>query len=195
VAFLISDIKNSNPQNEVMYLFDANVWLAILEGFYNERMYNSYITFFDKIITNRIAPSAMIGMPSLLISEIINRIMKDIYYYNYCADSNLNFNTPGQYKRIYRESKEYVLDFENVCSNIRDYDKKITFISDDLNLYTCDDIIKNIPQHLDFNDYVYCKIASKKNIAIVTNDKDFKVEDIRILTIQKSLLDLNTFKK
>ncbi len=195
MAFNVRDIRKSTPQDNRKYLFDANVWLSVLDDFYlTSGRYKPYIEFFNKIITNKIAPTATIVIPSLLISEIINRVMNDIYYYHFCLD---NEPPPGMtkqqhFKKVYRSSENYVSDLEELCSNIRDYHNKITFISDDLDQYTCKALIKNIPSHLDFNDYVYSKIALKQNLIVVTNDADFKVENIEILTTHPSLINLQS---
>ncbi|MDN3657963.1 PIN domain-containing protein [Ferruginibacter paludis] len=192
MAFLISDIRRTSPQNGCRYFFDSNVWLAVLYDFYNKPYFDPYTKFFNEIIRNRTAPTATIAMPSLLISELINRIMNDIYYYEYCLHTPMadGEKKHTHYKKNYRQSADYLLDLEDACVSIRDYKDKISFISDSLNEYTCDTLIKNIPRHLDFNDHVFTKVALKQNLVLVTNDSDFRVENISILTTQTSLLKL-----
>jgi predicted nucleic acid-binding protein len=189
MAYLISDIKNTNPVENERYFFDANVWLAILYSFYNEPYYHAYKIFFNKIINNKIAPSARIVMPSLLVSELINRIIRDIYFYEFCNDNGITKNALN-FKTVYRKAPEYVSDFDEVCSGIRDYENKIDFVSDGVDGYKCEHLIKDIPHHLDFNDFVYSKIAKREDLILVTNDADFKVENIRILTTHQALISL-----
>lgn len=193
MSYLISDIRKSSPENNEIYLFDANVWLAVLEGYFYEPQYYPYKDFFNKIIRNRVAPDAYIGMSSLLISEIINRAMKTVHYFNFCKDNKIDYrNVPKEhYKETYRKTRTYINDLEYVCSNIRDYESKIKLVSDELNLFDCKNLIKDIPPHLDMNDYLYSKMALAKNYIIVTNDSDFSVEGIRILTTLESLIKLN----
>lgn len=192
MAFHISDIRTTSPKNGCKYLFDANVWLAVLYDFYNEPYYSPYTKFFNEIIRNKTAPTAIIVVPSLLLSEIINRVMNDIYYWNYCKYSpkSENQKKSDHFKKSYRKDPIYISDLKEICDFITDYSDKITFTSDYLEEYTCDTFLKGIPTHLDFNDYVMAKLSAKENFIIVTNDSDFKVENVKVLTTQKSLLDL-----
>ena len=193
MSFQVSDIRNCHPKNGCTYLFDANVWLSVLYDFYNSPHYLPYTRFFNEIIRNITAPTARIGVPSLLLSELINRAMNDIHYHEYCfsvSPKNKKQTKHNHYKNNYRKSAHYIADLEDVCSNIRDYYQKIAFISDELNLYTCNTLIKKIPAHLDINDYMYATIARSQNLIIVTNDADFMIEDVQVLTTRPSLLNL-----
>lgn len=192
MAFIISDIRNQTPQSEHRYFFDANIWLAILDVSYSKKELNPYINFFNSIINESHTNDASIAIPCLLLSEIINRMINDIHY------KEFSINNPRQvgqtkwehFKTIYRRSQDYKLDIEAVCASIRQYHRKIEFISDNLDKYSCRDLIKKIPTHLDINDYLYSKMALEQGLVIITYDKDFSVEDIHILTTQKPLLDL-----
>ena len=192
MAYFIYDIRTAKPQSGFCYLVDTNIWLAVLEPTFNKSEYKSYLNFFNNIISNTVVQDAVIGIPCLLIAEILRRIINDIYYEEFILT-----HTPypheskrQHFKRVYRPSSEYTRDVEIVCATIRGYHSKIKFISDRLDEYSCKNLIKNIPSHLDINDYLYSKIALQQGINIVTNDADFRVEDIHIYTTQQPLLQL-----
>jgi predicted nucleic acid-binding protein len=190
MAFLITDVQNENPQSGISYLFDANIWLAILDPNFQSRFYTNSVRFFNKIINNSVVNDAKIAIPTMLLSEIINRLLKDVYFRDFSLE-NPNVNSINNYyKNIYRKSNQYKEDLEIVCASIRAYHAHIQFVSDNANKYTCKQLIKNIPTHLDMNDYIYTKIAKEQGLVIVTNDGDFQVEDIQIYTSHRELLAL-----
>jgi predicted nucleic acid-binding protein len=189
VAYLIENITGIDPQDGKTYLFDTNIWLAVLEAYYNEHKYRNYINFFDKIVNGVPAPNSRIALTAVLLSEIINRILRDIYYHEYLNDNGLEKDT-SPYKTTYRKSAQYPIDVENICANIRAFHSKIDFISDNLNIYSCKKLIKNIPPNLDFNDHIITKICKDQGLILVTNDSDFTIEDLHIITGVHSLLAL-----
>ena len=198
MSFLISDIRKAKAESRFRYLFDANIWLAVLDDTFYKPEYKPYTDFFNSIINNTHVSDAKIAMPCLLLSEILNRLISDIYYPEFQTYRN-NYPQDGQsksshIKNKYRVHPDYAIDLENACASIRAYHDKLEFVSDNLNKYTCKTLIKKIPLHLDINDYLFSKMALEQGLVIVTNDADFKVEDIYIITSRRDLLDLSTVK-
>jgi predicted nucleic acid-binding protein len=192
MAWLIYDIRTAKPQSGFRYLFDANIWLAVLDTTFSHRTLQPYIDFFDSIINETDVRDATIAVPATLLSEVINRMMRDVFYKEFVQT---NTPVPGErnhFKNVYRKHPQYKIDLDNTCALIRAYHRKIEFVSDGIDQYKCRDLIKNIPVHLDINDYLYSKMALQQGLVIVTNDTDFAVEDIHIITSQQALLQLNT---
>ena len=192
MAYIVNDIKIAKAQSGFRYLFDANIWLAVLDSTFYTYQYQPYIKLFNSIINENDVRDASIVIPSLLLSEIINKIINRIYYEEFKLNHPLfpNQSKHDHFKNSYRVSQQYSNDLENVCASIRDYHMKIEFVSDELDQYSCKDLIKKIPSHLDINDYIYSKMALSQGLVIVTNDSDFKVEDIHIVTSRPTLLAL-----
>jgi predicted nucleic acid-binding protein len=190
MPYQISDIRSYKPKPADKFLFDANVWLAILDSNFQSRFSPDYENFFNKIIVNNLNPKATIVMPSLLLSEVLNRYMHDIFYKEFL---NRNPLAPGQSaytKHDYRDNPQYQIDFGMACASLRSYHQQVAFISDNLSQFTFKKILKNIPVNLDFNDHIYCQLAIQQGLIIVTMDRDFAVEDIPILTTHPALLKL-----
>lgn len=191
MPYLIEDIKIAKPQSGHRYLFDANVWLAVLEPIYSSKPFRPYVNFFNSIINETVVKDAVIVVPGLLLSELLNRLINDIHYKEYClSDVPLPHENKHAHFKKYRRSKQYKVDIEIACSSIRDYHRKIEFVSDNLEQYSCKDLIKNIPTHLDINDYMYSKMALEQGFVIVTHDGDFQVEDVTVITSHPDLLKL-----
>jgi predicted nucleic acid-binding protein len=78
------------------------------------------------------------------------------------------------------------------CSEIRAFSSNngMAFLSDQLDKFTFKQLTKNIPVFLDINDHMYAEIAKAQGIIIVTNDSDFRVEGITVITGHPDLLKL-----
>jgi predicted nucleic acid-binding protein len=196
MSFRIEDIKKHKVVEGGKYLFDANIWLAILDTNFSKSYMPPYEALFEDIITHKTVKSAKVVMPSLLLSEILNRYMNDIFYKEFCK---LNPVSTGMtkhehYKHVYRTSPVYSQDLAMACSGIRTFSANngLSFLSDNLDNFTFKQLTKNIPVFLDINDHLYAQIAKAQGLIIVTNDGDFRVEDVTVVTGNPALLKLKT---
>lgn len=81
-------------------------------------------------------------------------------------------------------------DYISLCEDIKTYEDFYTLFPDGLGTdIKQKDILTSPPQSLDFNDNYYYKMALKYNFTIVTDDKDFFVQDIEILTYNNQLIE------
>lgn len=194
MSFLIEDVNQYKPVEGGRYLFDANIWLRILDPNFSAHYMPPYEALFTDIVSHKTAKSSKVVVPSLLLSEVLNRYMNDIFYYEFCRKNPVpkGMGKREHYKKVYRASTDYSRDLAMASSEIRSYTENggMTFLSDNLEKFPFKQLLKNIPTHLDFNDHVYAQIAKAQNLIIVTNDSDFKVEDITIVTGHPDLLKL-----
>ena len=124
--------------------------------------------------------------------------MSDI---NHLGSLGYEFNTPllGQYrkakseissKNVFRISPEFKIAYSLVCDEIKNYHSTIELLNDGLGVdFKFKHILKDLPSGLDFNDHYYYQLCKKNNFVLITDDKDFWVEDIEIVTMSSSLLD------
>ena len=137
-------------------------------------------------------------MCSVLLSEIINTYMHCVAMKEYIYDT-YNGIKPNSFdfKKNYRLTKHYQDNFRVVCDNIKSYHSYIEPLNDDFIDLKPFQILKKCPDSLDFNDYFYyllCKkISNTKPVSIITNDQDFKFEEVSIITGSQVLKDLRTF--
>lgn len=188
MPYIIQDIRSVQPEPNKVYLFDTNIWLAVLESYYNNQQYSPYIKFFGQI--SDLNNGSRIAVVGVLISEIINRVIRDIYLWDYCQEFSFDYNTID-FKKDYKSSTSYSTDMISVCTSISAYHQHMLFISDNLNQYSTKKLLRNIPASLDFNDHMLVKIAQEQSLTIVTHDKDFSVENVEILTVSKELLNIS----
>ena len=176
----------------IKYFIDANVWIYSMQNpnSLKNHYQKKYSDFFFDIIDSDLDPQPKIILPSLLISEIINTYIRQIALPEHKTSCGITGNF--DFKRDYRPTQHYKDSFEQVCDDILGYKSSIDFISDDI-IVRNPDIILTIPStNFDYNDYIYycmCQeISSKTALKMITNDSDMAVNDINILTENRTLL-------
>lgn len=175
------------------YFVDTNVWIYALQGDgLLNNMQKQYIDFFYNIIDSILDPRPVILMPTLLFSEILNTYLKQIALDEYKTINGIPRSTSLNFKNDYRPTQHYKESYEKVCDDIYGLRSSINFVGDK-------SVLTNPPLYLnpavdpfDFNDYFYyqiCKEFQKTNhVTILTNDGDFQITDIPIITLNWTLL-------
>jgi predicted nucleic acid-binding protein len=193
MGYNIQDIrKETHPQGE--FLFDANVWFYILNPPITiTKEIKDYFEFLERIQTATQKPQPKIVIPSLILSEVINRYLRSVgmkifFEENRTKESYFN-EKKDRYKDVYRQSKQFEIDYENICADIKSYNNITKFIDDEFASFKQKYILKSPPTGLDFNDFYYWELAKKNNYTIVTHDSDFYVPDVKILTSNRKLLN------
>jgi predicted nucleic acid-binding protein len=184
---------SSHPiKNKENYFLDANIWLKILAP-KNKLTYKDrgYLAFFEKLVNNT---KARIIVPALVVSEVINRIIREVHFKKHI--SSVERTTPGfvlpdgYYKNVFRNTEDYRIAYNLICDDIKSYNTSIDLINDEFGTtFKFKHILSNPPTSLDFNDYYYYNLCKKKGYFLVTDDKDFWVEDVEVVTMSNTLLD------
>lgn len=173
-----------------VYFFDSNIWLKILQPKINPSYRdNQYRLLFQKILANN---KAKIAVSTLVLSEVINRILRDVYMKKLI--DKIKKNDPcfilsnDFYKTKFRPSQEFRIAYNLICDEIKNYHTSINQISDDFGNKICfRHILSDPPQGLDFNDHYYYKLCKLNKYILVTDDKDFWVDDVQVITMSDTL--------
>ena len=193
MPFQISQVQFHSVKAGNQYLLDSNIWIQILSPknvvSYKNKQYNS---LFQKIIKNN---EVKIILPALLISEVLNRLLREVHMNKFARKNGYpnGKDIPGDFfKDKFRPSPEFKKAYNLLCDDIRNYSDSISLVNDsfgtDINY---DDVLLDPPQGLDFNDYFYCTLAKQNDYIIVTDDKDFWVEDVKIITESNTIIERN----
>ena len=171
------------------YFFDANLWLKILKPpFELSQKDKKYLDFFEKFKNSPNHPK--IALTTLLLSEVINRYLRDVTYPKFCKKNAQEKPHQTYYKQVYRRSPQFLTDYVSLCEDIKAYHNFYELISDGLGSEIKQkDILTSPPQSLDFNDNYYYKMALKHKFVIITDDEDFFVEDVEVLTFNNQLIE------
>lgn len=177
------------------YFVDAQIWIYALQGDSSLDWWQlQYVDFFYSIVDSTIEPKPKIVVPTILFSEILNTWIKGIALKEFQAGMSIEEIRNFNFKKQYRTTTHYKENFEKVCDDILSLKNSLIFINDF-------DLISNPPVYInteidpfDFNDYLYyliCKEYQKRDkISIVTNDSDFQISDIPIITNNRDLISL-----
>lgn len=204
MSYQITDISSLSVDYYPYYYCDANVWIAALK-YYGIGCQNAYElpyqTFIEAIVNlneindpqveKRIKNKPKIILSSLVLSEIVNAFMRNVAMKAFFGgnDEYCNYD----YKRDYRDnaSSDYKSQLTNLCTDILSFKDYTILLSDEFNSINPFDWITQLPTiDTDFNDLYYYKFLIDKNIPFVTHDKDFKFQDIPIITANPRLLKL-----
>ena len=188
MAYLIRHIDHAALQKK-LYFFDANLWLKILKPPFNlSGKEKKYLDFFEKFKSNPNHPK--IALTALVMSEVINRYLRDVSFKQFCRKNANPDPEPSYYKKVYRQTAQFQSDYISLCEDIKAYHNYYRFISDSFGEdIRQKDILTSPPVNLDFNDLYYYRLALMHGFTIVTDDADFFVEDVEVLTCNARLID------
>jgi predicted nucleic acid-binding protein len=188
MAYKISHLNNVAIQNRP-YFLDANIWIKILRPkLIPSDRDKKYLAFYKKLITSAAKPK--IAVTSMVFSEVINRVMRDVAMSKYMREEAVNPAAIDKsfYKSVYRKSPHFQKQYNLLCQEILELDPYYHLMSDSLgNDIKLDDLFSDPDQGLDFNDNYYVQLAKKVKFPIVTDDSDFFVEEVEILTYNDKL--------
>jgi predicted nucleic acid-binding protein len=183
------------PENDKIYILDTNVWFYLINSSIKitpDEVQSRYIDFVYKL-GKACLKSPKIKLPSFIVSELLNRYLRYFSMKNFALRQNqidlMNKDPNDYYKKIYKKSEIYSTDYEIICENIKDFSTYYDFIDDEFSSILTKSTLHYINQgELDFIDYLIYKLAIKYKYTIITNDSDFYVEDVEILTLNSALL-------
>lgn len=181
MKYNIETIKKDTPIKGVFF-FDTNIWIHVVAPTFSSRSEAAkYISFFDKVFKS---PSAKIAVSSVLVSEIINVYIKRIAFNLYQAESGTTISA-SDFKSRYRPTDHYLNHYEIICDEIDQRKDKFIFLPDPLERLSLNDAFAS--KRLDFNDYIFHKLCVESGTTFVTDDGDFLLPDIPILTLNQNL--------
>ena len=194
MPFQIQRLTNNTPVISTNYFLDANVWIYALQYLQSpstkpwEQM---YVDFFDDVINSTLNPNPKILMPSVLASEIINTYLRQVAFEDF---KRIPGNANASFKRDFRPTQACLLAYEQILDDLHSYRNSIKYISDAPIISNSPSFLSATQLEVDFNDkfYSHLLLELQKNepITIVTNDNDFAIENIHILTNNRQLLAL-----
>jgi len=188
MGYNIRHIDNAGLQKR-KYFFDANLWLKILKPPFNlTAKEEKYLNFFERFKNSPVHPKIVIT--SLLLSEVINRYLRDVTYTKFIKKSGVSNPDKSYYKEVYRPSEQFRTDYISLCEDIKAYQHYYELVSDGLGTDVKQkELLTSPPHSLDFNDHYYYRLALKHQYIIVTDDKDFFVPDVEVLTYNNQLIE------
>lgn len=166
----IKNIKNDTLSSSHSVLVDTNF---LLKWFPTD---NSGPGIYGDYLKELIARKTPIVITSSVISEFINRHLRD-YFYDHSSQYN------DDYKHVFRESDDYYEKLKDASDLIRSFLFDMNLKVDVKELVpkypNKTDILNQVLEHLqnqpiDFTDSILINIANQNQIAILSDDKDLQ---------------------
>lgn len=172
-----TDVRNYNFTEKDQLFLDANIWLYIHSpqkpGNYWEKIYSNVL----KRILNA---NSQIYIDILVVSEYIN---------SYARRKMNLIASRFKYFKKFRNSHFFKPIAKDIETNVKLVLKHCTLIESGFATLAIDDLLADYTSnHSDFNDLVIIELCKSNGFTLITNDSDFKTQEIPVLTANNALL-------
>ena len=170
-------VEKYDFQSQDELFLDANTWLYVYAT-QNPKSY--WVKVYSKAFERILIAKSCIYIDILVVSEFVNTYARLKWRLN--APHIKTFKT-------FRKSD----DFKTIAREIADNTKRVlghcSKIESDFKTLRIDNLMNDYAAgYSDFNDQVITELCKRKGLKLITNDSDFKGQDITILTANKKLL-------
>lgn len=166
---------NFTPQDRLF--LDANIWLY-LEGPHKSKSY--WRTIYSKVFNQILKANSQIYIDALVVSEYINRYAR--VKWGVAASQIRSF-------KDFRNSPDFKPVAKDIAADVKRVLKHCKRVESGFKALDMDDLLNDYATgNFDFNDQVITEICKNNGFTLITNDSDFKTQEIPILTANQSLL-------
>ena len=177
MRYKADEIRHYNFTAQDNLFLDANIWLYL----YGPPKLRSYWRSIYTSVFNRILRAkSRIHIDVLVVSEFIN------------AYARLKWRDASSYPntfKTFRSSSDFKPVAQNMAAHVKQIMKHCARIESGFTMLPMDDLLADyISGDFDFNDQVITKLCKNNGFTLITNDSDFRTQEIPILTANPSLL-------
>lgn len=188
MAFELINLQSKSSPMDCFYVFDSNVWLPQL-GLPYEKEYAPFLSFLGKVVKASELTGAKIRIliTDLQLSEVFNKLLR---YQGRIAWENQKKPEPDFnkfYKEHYRKSPDFATAFTNIKSDFEAIEHALEVVHPS-KIQSYQQLVDFDPQKLDFNDHHILRTAQEYSAILVTNDKDYYGEDVRLATYNSTMI-------
>ncbi len=177
MRYKAGEIRHYNFTAQDKLFLDANIWLY-LYGPPKPRSY--WRPIYASVFNRMVKAKSRIYIDLLVVSEFIN------------AYARLKWRDTSSYPntfKTFRSSSDFKTVAQDIATHVQQIMKHCTRIESDFVTLPIDDLLADyISGDFDFNDQVITEICKNNEFTLITNDSDFKTQDIPILTANSNLL-------
>ena len=166
---------NFTPQDRLF--LDANIWLY-LDGPHKSKSY--WRTIYSKVFNRILNANSQIYIDALVVSEFINSYAR--VKWGVIAPQLSTF-------KDFRNSPDFKPVAKGIAADVKRVLKYCTRIESGFESLGVSDLLNDYATgDFDFNDQVITELCKSNGFTLITNDSDFKTQDIPILTANSNLL-------
>jgi len=173
------EISTYDFKSSEALLLDANIWLFVYGP---QKPTDTRVTAYSEALRNILAAKSCIYIDVLIVSEFINRYAR--MKWTYLQGSSKT----GSFKQ-FRKSEDFKPIARNIASDIKRVLQHCTRVESGFESLAINTLIDEYAAgDFDFNDQILITLCKEKGLKMVTDDADFKGQDIPIITANKRLL-------
>ncbi len=172
-----TDVRRYNFTPQDKLFLDANIWLY-LDGPHKSKSY--WRITYSKVFNQILKAKSQIYIDVLVVSEYINSYAR--VKWGIIAPQIRNF-------KDFRNSSDFKPVAKDIAADVRRVLKYCTRIESGFELLDIGNLLNDYATgDYDFNDQVITEICKNNGFTLITNDSDFKTQEIPILTANPNLL-------
>ena len=176
----ISDVRHHIFTSEDRVFLDANIWLYIFGPQDPEYQKRFWIDIYSEVFRSVVNSKSQIYIDVLILSEFINRYARLKYYFE--APVDVEF-------KDFRKSEEFRIIAQDIANDVKRILKYCTRIESGFGDLQLQSLLNDYAKgDTDFNDHVIGELCKNNGFILITNDSDFKVQGIPILTANRYIL-------
>ena len=172
----VVEVRNYNFTPQHKLFFDANIWLYLYAP---QDPADPSVLIYSNVFNRVLKAQSQIYIDVLVVSEFINT----------CARGKWRLIAPRRSFKVFRNSRDFKPIARNIAADVKQIMKHCSQIESNFETLKIDDLLNDYAKgNSDFNDQVITEICKSNNLTLITNDSDFKTQDIPILTANSNLL-------
>ena len=186
-----TQVDQHNFTSKDKLFLDANIWLYLYcpQGS-QEYWVKTYSDVFDRILD----AESQIYIDALVLSEFINtfarqewRLAKEALEF---AEQQCELTESDIYSfKDFRNTSNFELIAQGIATAVKQIMQHCSRVESCFTILEMDNLITDYETgNFDFNDQVITEICKNNGFTLITNDSDFKTQDIPILTANAKLL-------
>ena len=170
-------VHNYNFTSNDKLFLDTNIWLYLFgprrEAYPNMEIYSNV---FKRVVNAR----CQIYIDVVVVSEFINAYAR--MRWQFIAPHTRSFKT-------FRNSLNFKTVAQDIAAHVKQIMKHCSRVESNFVTLGIDDLLNDYATgDYDFNDQVITEICKSNGFTLITNDSDFKTQEIPILTANAKLL-------
>lgn len=174
------EVRYYNFTTEHKLFLDANIWFYIFGPQEPEYQGSHWMAIYSEVLRDILNAKSQIYIDVLIISEFINRYAK--LKFNVDAPQDIEF-------KDFRKTQDFKLIAQDIAADVKGILHCCTLVESGFKGLDLESLLNDYAEgDSDFNDQVITEICKNNGFTLITNDGDFKTQEIPILTANMHLL-------
>ena len=184
-------VNQYNFNSKDKLFLDANIWLYL---YCPQGSRDYWMKIYSNVFNRILNAKSQMYIDVLIVSEFINRFAKQEYE---LAKQEWKFANQGlelaesrfRSFKIFRNSPDFEPIAQGIAAAMKQIMKHCSRVESCFATLDMDDLLTTYDTgSFDFNDQVITEICKSNGFTLITNDSDFKTQEIPVLTANPNLL-------